>query len=242
MATPPTVSEHGLPAGPQRIEPALPADAFRSDPFTVAHRLLGAQLNSLVDGAYVAGRIIELEVYAGGTDRAAHSYRWRRTARTEIQFAPGGVAYLFLVYGLHWQFNVVTSPEQICDVILIRALEPLVGREVMRQRRGVDGRRTRDTSDRALTVGPGRLCSALGLDRRSYGAKLYRTPSQFSVQAPNPSAFAPGPEPAVWISPARPLVPPSQVAATPRVGIDYAQDYASRPWRLTIKGHPLLRR
>lgn len=152
------------------------------------------------DGLLV-GRIVEAEAYRGPEDRAAHSYDGRRTARTSAMFGPAGHAYMFLIYGLHWNFNIVTSRAGEPHAVLIRAIEPLSGLDTMARNRGVRADR------RELTNGPGKLCQALGLDRRHYGLDLCG--SELFLAA-------------------GPKLP---VARSRRIGIDYAGDWANKPWR-----------
>jgi DNA-3-methyladenine glycosylase len=151
------------------------------------------------------GRIVEAEAYRGPEDRAAHSFGGRRTARTEVMFGPPGYAYVFLVYGLHWHFNLVTTADGAPHAVLIRAVEPLEGLELMAARRGSSA------SQRDLTNGPGKLCSAFAIDGAAYGADLTRAPL-FLSEPPRAAA--------------RP-----RVLRAPRIGIDYAGDWAARPWR-----------
>lgn len=185
---------------------------FCRDPFIVAPQyLLGAYLCSRVDGVFTAGKITECEVYLGGIDKAAHSYGYRRTPRTEIQYQPGGKAYVTLVYGMYNQFNVTVSGAGEPDCILIRSLEPVAGIEVMQNRRGTSVLKN-------LTTGPGKLCQALGIDfRRHYGADLCGE--------------------TLWISP-RGETPPFQTS--PRIGIDYAGEFRDKPWRYFIAGNPFV--
>jgi DNA-3-methyladenine glycosylase len=151
------------------------------------------------------GRIVEAEAYRGPEDRAAHSFGGRRTARTEVMFGPPGHAYVFLVYGLHWHFNLVTTADGAPHAVLIRAVEPLEGLELMAERRGLV------PSHRDLTNGPGKLCAAFAIDRGAYGADLTRPP--LFLSEPGPGTKRP------------------RVLRAPRVGIDYAGAWAARPWR-----------
>ena len=157
------------------------------------------------------GRIVEAEAYRGPEDRAAHSFGGRRTARTEVMFGPPGYAYVFLVYGLHWHFNLVTTASGAPHAVLIRAVEPLAGVELMAQRRGLS------VSHRDLANGPGKLCEAFGIDRAAYGADLTRPP--LFLCAPQTAA--------------RP-----RVARSPRVGVDYAGEWAARPGRFYDRDSP----
>jgi DNA-3-methyladenine glycosylase len=149
----------------------------------------------------VRGRIVEAEAYRGPEDRAAHSYGGRRTRRTEVMFAPGGRAYVFLLYGLHWHFNVVTGAIDEPEAVLIRAIEPIGGQALMARRRGAR------VDDVELTNGPGKLCQAFGIDKRHHGSDLIRG-DLFLEDAPR-----------------------TRVATSERIGIDYAGAWARRPWR-----------
>jgi DNA-3-methyladenine glycosylase len=181
---------------------------LRDDTVSVARELLG-KLIVVPDGCgrRVSGMIAETEAYLGVEDRAAHSYGGRRTARTEATYALGGHVYVFLVYGMYFQLNVVTGPLDHPHAVLIRALQPVEGIEKMRERRG-------DMKDRNLTSGPGKLCIALGIDRTFNKADLLGH--------------------RIWIEDHR-TVPAEEVSVGKRVGIDYAGEDAERPWRFWIK-------
>lgn len=183
----------------------LRREDYLGDTFhTAKNILLGATLCSNFDGVLTGGIITELEVYTGGDDKASHAYRNRRTARTEVMFGEGGRAYVFFVYGMHSQFCVVTGPEGVADAVLIRSIEPTIGLEAMKARRG--------TGDlKRLTVGPGNVCKSLGITKSHYGAELcgcelYILQSEKTVT----------------------------IAETARVGVDYAEEYAGKPWRYYI--------
>jgi DNA-3-methyladenine glycosylase len=183
----------------------------RTDALAVARELLGKRLVvPSPEGARVSGRIVETEAYLGAEDKAAHSYKNRRTARTESMFAVGGTAYVFFVYGMHHQFNVVAGVEGLPHAVLVRALEPEEGMELMRLRRP-------SKSDRELSSGPGKLCRALGIDRTFDGADLLGE--------------------RVWVEDAGAVISPEEIAAGPRIGIDYAQEYAQKPWRFWLRNN-----
>lgn len=182
----------------------------RSNVLTVSRDLLGKLL--VVpdkDGKRVSGKIVEVEAYRGPEDRASHAYGGRRTKRTETMYQPGGVAYVYFVYGMYNQFNVVSNVADIPHAILIRGLEPIEGVEVMRERR-------QSHADRNLTNGPGKLCIAMGIDRRLDKADLT------------------GNE--VWIEEFE-RVASSRISKGPRIGIDYAENWVEKPWRFWIKGN-----
>lgn len=183
----------------------------RADTLAVARDLLGKRLVvPAPTGERVSGRIVETEAYLGVEDVASHSYAGRRTARTETMYAVGGTAYVYFVYGMHHQFNAVTGERDSPHAVLIRALEPEEGVEWMRERRPAK-------KDRELTSGPGKLCRALGIDLAFNKADLTGTH--------------------VWIEDAGQRVAPSDIASGPRVGIGYAGDYVSKPWRFWLKGN-----
>ncbi|MGD2146983.1 MAG: DNA-3-methyladenine glycosylase, partial [Anaerolineae bacterium] len=140
----------------------LTRDFFARDTLAVARELLECRLVRVLDGTRLSGRIVEVEAYVGEEDRASHASPGR-TTRNAPMYGPAGHAYVYLIYGVHHCFNVVTDREAFPAAVLVRALEPLEGLEEMRERRG--GR-----PDEQLTSGPGRLCEALAIDRRFDGA------------------------------------------------------------------------
>ena len=158
--------------------------------------------------------IVEVEAYRGPEDRASHAYGGRRTRRTETMYQPGGVAYVYFVYGMYYQFNVVSNVADIPHAILVRALEPVEGIEIMRERRHMH-------PDHNLTSGPGKLCIAMGIDRELNTADLLGD--------------------RVWLE-AFQSVKPSQIAKGPRIGIDYAEEWIEKPWRFWIRGNTYVSR
>lgn len=189
----------------------------RADTLAIARDLLGKRLVvPAFEGARVSGRIVEVEAYLGAEDKAAHSFGWRRTARTETMYALGGTVYVFFVYGMHHQFNVVTGPEGQPTAVLVRAVEPEEGIELMLERRAV-------SKERELTSGPGKLCKALGIDRSFDGEDLTKSRR-------------------VWLEDAGASLRPEEIAEGPRIGIAYAAEYALKPWRFWIKGNVFVSR
>ena len=183
----------------------------RADTLAVARELLGKRL-VVPDGARrrASGRIVEVEAYLGVEDAAAHSYGGRRTRRTETMYAVGGTAYVFFVYGMHHQFNVVTGPEGLPHAVLVRAVEPEEGVGLMKERRPV-------SKERELTSGPGKLCRALGLDLSYDGEDLTGA--------------------RVWLEETGAKFGRDEVASGPRIGVAYAGEDALRPWRFWVKGN-----
>lgn len=160
-------------------------------------------------GRRVSGMIVETEAYLGELDKAAHSYGGRRTARNEAIYAEGGHVYVFFVYGMYYQLNLVTGQVDHPHVVLIRAVEPVEGIEIMRKRRGA----MKDTN---LTSGPGKLCIALGITRELNGEDLMGN--------------------RLWVEDGRSFKK-NEISAGPRVGIDYAEEFVGMPWRFWLKGN-----
>ena len=176
----------------------------------IARGLLGTLL-VVPDGSgnRVSGMIVETEAYLGTEDRAAHSYGGRRTARNEVTYGPGGHVYIFFVYGMYYQLNIVTGPAEQPHVVLIRAVEPVDGIEIMRTRRGA-------MKDKNLTSGPGKLCIAFGIDRGLNGADLL--------------------DGRIWLEQDRQFKD-NEIATGKRIGIDYAKEYAAMPWRFWVEAN-----
>lgn len=175
----------------------------------LARQLIGKLLITNRDGERCSGRIIETEAYRGPTDKASHAYGGRRTARTEIMYAQGGVAYVYLCYGIHHLFNVVTNVKDVPHAILIRAVEPIEGKEIMMQRFGIN----KWNAD--IGAGPGKVTRALGIRVEDSGFSL--TSDQLFIAD---DGFV-----------------PEEIIATPRIGVDYAGEDALLPYRFVIPGH-----
>ena len=186
----------------------LEAAFFDAPVVTLAKRLLGTVLVHRSPDGIAAGRIVETEAYRGPKDLAAHSSRGRRTKRTEAMFGPPGRAYVFLLYGSSWAFNVVSGNEGEPHAVLVRAIEPVHGHALMAARRNMDAAR------RELTNGPGKLCAALGIDRSHYGADLM-TGSLYLAQGARVR----------------------HVGVSPRINIDYAEAWIDKPWRFYERGN-----
>jgi DNA-3-methyladenine glycosylase len=190
----------------------LPESFFtRQDTLQVARDLLGKLLVvPASDGTRVSGMIVETEAYLGVEDKAAHSYGGRRTARNEITYSEGGHVYVFFVYGMYYQLNLVTGPAEHAHVVLIRGLEPIEGIEIMRERRGVA------MPDKNLTSGPGKLTIAMGIDRSYNGEHLLGD--------------------RIWVEEFRKFRS-NQIESGLRVGIDYAEEFVEMPWRFWVIGN-----
>jgi DNA-3-methyladenine glycosylase len=184
----------------------------RSEVVQISQELLGKYLFTQFENEICAGMIVETEAYCGATDRACHAYANRRTNRTEIMFAEGGVAYVYLCYGIHHLFNVVTNQKDQADAVLIRAIEPVIGEETMLKRRSFKQKKYH------LTAGPGALSAALGIQTSHYGTDLQGD--------------------SIWIEDKGIEIEASKIIASPRVGVGYAGEDALLPWRFRIQDNP----
>lgn len=191
--------------------PKLPPSFYQQeDVVSLAKQLLGKLLFTYVDGKLTGGIITETEAYDGVADKACHAYGGRNTNRTATMFLNGGVTYVYLCYGIHHLLNVVSGTEGNPQAILIRAIEPTVGLEVMLERRKMEKVPPR------ITAGPGALAQALGIDRQ--------------LNAKDLSADE------IWIEDAK-NYEDEKIVATTRIGVAYAQEHALWPFRFYIKGN-----
>lgn len=202
----------------------LPLEFYtRNDVVQVARDLLGKVLVTEFEGQKTSGIITETEAYRAPDDRACHAFGNRRTARTEVMFQQGGRAYIYLCYGIHHLFNIVTAPEGMAHAVLIRAVEPLEGQETMLARRG------RPTAmgqkpNIVLTTGPGALSQALGLHTKWTGQSLLL------------------PDSPVWLEETSEKILESQISSGPRIGVGYAGECAAWPWRFWLKNSPFVKK
>jgi len=188
----------------------LPAEFYlREDVLEISQELLGKVLCTRIDGRLTQAIITETEAYAGITDKASHAYGDRRTKRTEPMYGPGGHAYVYLCYGIHHLFNVVTNTEGVPHAVLIRAARPYGGVDLMLARRG------REREDSKLLGGPGTLAQALGITTGLTGTSLSG--------------------PLVWIEDRNVAIDDSEVTVGPRIGVDYAEEDAERPYRFVAR-------
>ncbi len=164
------------------------------------------------DGNLTAARIVETEAYNGAVDKASHAYGNRRTRRTEVMFAEGGVAYVYLCYGIHHLFNVVTNIKDTPHAVLVRAAAPLAGIETMLERTG------KRELDNTLTRGPGNVSKALGIYTQHTGMSLAGD--------------------ALFIADDGYKLKPSMIGITSRIGVDYAAEDALLPYRFVVKSDP----
>lgn len=190
---------------------------LREDVVAISRDLIGMILCTRMNGVVTAGRIVETEAYGGITDRASHAWGGRLTERTETMYRAGGVCYIYLCYGIHHLFNVVTGPKGRPDAVLIRALEPVSGIETMLQRRGLD------RVQRRVAGGPGLVTQSLGLTTKQDGLSLIHSKKIWLETYETKEKVQEGDH---------------NIIASPRVGVDYAGEDAARPWRFRLKGSP----
>lgn len=187
----------------------IPLSFYRHfDVTAIAKSLLGKELFTKIDGHLTGGIITETEAYAGVGDRASHAYNNRRTARTEVMYQKGGVAYVYLCYGIHCLLNAVTASENIPHAVLIRAISPTTGVETMLKRR------KKSKLDASLTSGPGALTAALGIDLRQNGVLLNSD--------------------SLCICETDLQLNEERILIGPRIGIDYAGNDAFLPFRFRL--------
>lgn len=182
---------------------------WRTDVVQIAKELLGKVIVTKFDGIYTAGRIVETEAYAGIIDKASHAYNNRRTNRTEIMFGNGGVAYVYLCYGIHHLFNVVCNTKNNPDAVLVRGIEPLEGIETMLIRCN------KKTYDASIGRGPGNASKALGITTQHTGMSLQSRQLYLADDGTTEST----------------------IVASKRIGIDYAAEHALWPYRFFINGN-----
>ncbi|MDZ7681236.1 MAG: DNA-3-methyladenine glycosylase [Fodinibius sp.] len=184
----------------------LPPSFYRRDNVvTIARQLVGKVFCTRFDHTLTSGIITETEAYCGRGDKACHAHGGSRTERTETMYKAGGIAYIYLCYGIHHLFNIVTNIDERADAVLVRAVKPLEGQDLMLRRR------ESQQVTASLTAGPGRLTEALGISRDYDGA---------SLQGDD-----------MWIEDRGIFFSEDELQATQRVGIDYAGEDAQLPWR-----------
>ncbi|HET9746887.1 MAG TPA: DNA-3-methyladenine glycosylase [Chitinophagaceae bacterium] len=186
-----------------------------SDVVKIAKELLGKVLVTRWSGIETSGRIVEEEAYNGVVDKASHAAGGRRTNRNEVMYGEGGMSYVYLCYGIHHLFNVVTNKQEIPHAILIRALEPIKGVDIMLERTG------KEKLDNTLTKGPGNVSKALGISCKHHSGLSLLSKELFIAE----DDFR---------------LTQKDVVASPRIGVDYAGEDAKLPYRFFIRGNPFV--
>lgn len=192
----------------------LPIEFYlKSDVVSLARDLIGKLIVSEIEGAMTSGIIVETEAYKAPEDKASHAYNNKLTSRTMTMFEEGGISYIYLVYGFHHLFNVVTGSEGTAHAILVRAIQPVENIELMMSRR------SSDSLSYNLTNGPGKWTEAMGINRGLNGVKLYMPDSPIKIYRTEN------------------IYTEKEIISSPRVGIPYAEDYIDKPWRFRLKGN-----
>ena len=185
----------------------------RTDVLQISKDLLGKHLVTNFDGQRTVGKIVETEAYRAPDDKACHAHLNRFTKRTQVMFEEGGVAYIYLCYGIHHLFNIVTAKKGMAHAILVRGIEPVENVELMMERRGMDKLKPQ------LTAGPGVLSKAMGITKAFTGTSLVADDAL------------------IWIEDSGESIQEEEIICSPRVGIDYAEECALWDWRFRIKGN-----
>ena len=183
----------------------------RQDVLLIAKELIGKIIITNFDGLITSGRIVETEAYIGLTDRASHSYGGKRTARNENMYAAAGTTYVYICYGMHHLFNVVSNAKNIPDAVLIRAIEPLSGIEIMLERTG------KLKPDSTLTKGPGNAAKALGISKNHSGINLLKDE--------------------IYIADDGLIIEQSLIGTSSRIGVESSGDAALKPYRFYVKDY-----
>jgi DNA-3-methyladenine glycosylase len=195
----------------------LPVEFYqRDDVVLIARELLGKEVYSNIEGQITGGIIIETEAYRGPDDRGSHAYLNKRTPRNEMMYNAGGLVYMYICYGIHDMLNIVTGSKDMSHAILIRAIEPIKGLEIMRERRNIYNQ------DKRLCKGPGALAKAMALNKLHNGIDLQND--------------------TIWIEDNGRSYTDEQVVASARVGMNFDGIYKTIPWRFYNKGNPYVSR
>lgn len=184
-----------------------------SDVISLARDMIGKLIVTEIDDITTSGIIVETEAYKAPEDKASHAYDNKMTSRTKTMFEAGGTSYIYLIYGFHHLFNIVTGPQGLAHAVLIRAVEPVEGIDIMIKRRKML------TANSELTNGPGKWTSAMGITTKYNGLKLFEPESSIKIYDTG----------SVFLS--------EDIISSSRVGIPYAQDYIDKPWRFRLKGN-----
>lgn len=186
---------------------------YNRNTIKVAQEILGKFLVRKIGKKIIAGKIVETEAYVGPSDLASHASRGK-TARTAPMFGPPGHAYVYLVYGLNYCFNIVTEKENYPAAVLIRAIEPTDGIDLIKKFR------KNQKIIFNLTNGPGKLCQALKIDKSLNNSDISKN--------------------ILWVEDRGLKIKPSEIVAAKRIGVDYAGQYKNKPWRFYLRGNPFV--
>ena len=187
----------------------LDYDFYQKDAVQAAKNLLGKIIVRKYEGKTIKVKIVDTEAYMGAQDKASHAYNNKKTKRTETMFAEGGLAYIYLIYGMYYCFNIVTAEEDNPHAVLIRAVEPVDGLEIIKENRKIKSNKVE-----TLTNGPGKLSQALKIDKSLNGCDLVKSNQLYLLDN---------------------QVDDFIMEKVPRVNIDYAEEYKDKKWRFYIK-------
>lgn len=188
----------------------LTSDFFNTNAITLAKNLLGKHLVREINGDILVSKIVETEAYVGPEDKACHAYNNKRTKRTEVMFGKSGVTYVYLIYGMYDCLNIVAANEEEPQAVLIRAVEPVSDIQSFRNKRKIKSKKIED-----LTNGPGKLCQALQITTKDNGIDLVSSEEIYLLNSTEEF----------------------DIVETPRINIDYAEEYVDKLWRFYIKGN-----
>lgn len=191
----------------------LGVDFYQQDAVTLARQLIGKILVRKIDNSYINCRIVETEAYCGPEDKACHAYNNKRTNRTQVMFKNGGIVYIYMIYGMYYCLNIVANKEGKPEAVLIRAVEPLDNIDIIRKNRKI-----KTNKNYLLTNGPGKLCSALKIDKTFNGYDLIKGGELFILSSNKEY----------------------NIVETKRINIDYAQEYKDKLWRFYIKDNKFI--
>ncbi len=196
-----------------RENTTIPRSYFLHNKVTeIAEDLIGKVLCTQINNVLCRGVIIETEAYSGYDDKACHAHNGKRTKRTEIFYRQGGIAYVYLCYGIHHLFNIITNHAEVGDAVLIRSLAPIEGIEVMQNRMG--------KLDQRLCSGPGKLSKAMGISMEHNGIELSCS--------------------AIWVENTAEESNDLQIEKSKRIGVEFAGADANKLWRFSVRNHPLV--
>ena len=187
---------------------------YQRDAVTVAKELLGKFLVREIDDQKIIVKIVDTEAYMGAEDKASHAYNNKKTKRTKNMFARGGIAYIYLIYGMYYCFNIVTAAEDNPHAVLIRAVETVKGLELIKENRKIKSKKIEE-----LTNGPGKLSQALKIDKSFNGCDLVKSNKLYLIENE---------------------IKNLNIKSVPRVNIDYAEEYKDKKWRFYIKGNKFI--
>lgn len=188
----------------------LSEEFYKQDAITLSKELLGKMLVREMDSEKILCKIVETEAYVGPEDKGCHAYGNKKTERTKTMFLEGGVAYIYIIYGMYNCLNIVATEEDKPEAVLIRAVEPLNNIDILKKYRNIKSNKIQD-----LTNGPGKLCKALNIDRTLNGYDLINGNELYVMESEGEDNF--------------------EIVETTRINIDYAEEYKDKLWRFYIK-------